>query len=254
MHTPKMPAKDSIYELGEAQANIVPTDKRVRVFSGGKVLADSKETLILRMTRKPVAYCFPEKDVKFSELDAGEKGEDEIGEFMSYRLRGHDTIQATAAKNYTDTGKIKGVLNGYTLFDAKAVEKLMEEDETITGHPRDPYTRIDVLQSNTRVEYIMKGRKIVDSERVMKLFETGLPVRYYIHPDDVDKDVLFPSKSETFCPYKGKATYWDLKIDGEVFHDMVWSYLEPYEEAMKVKGYFSFYMDRLDKVLVGGSE
>jgi hypothetical protein len=33
------------------------------------------------------------------------------------------------------------------------------------------------------------------------LFETGLPPRYYIPPEDVREDVLFKSQKTTQCPY-----------------------------------------------------
>lgn len=251
MHTPKFPDKDSMFEIGGKLISIVPTSKRIRAYSTDSLIADSNQPLILRVPRKPVTYCFSPKSVIKKNMELSGKGTDEYGEFESYNLRTTEGTVENIAKTYVSSPEVGGKLNGYTILDYEFIEKWMEEDEIIRGHPRDPYTRIDVLQSKTRVEYFIKGEKIVDANNILKLFETGLPTRYYIHPDDVNMDFLFPSESETFCPYKGKASYWDIRIGDKTLHDAVWSYLEPFDEVARTKGYFSFYEDVLDSILIG---
>ena len=56
------------------------------------------------------------------------------------------------------------------------------------------------------------------------LYETGLPTRYYLPKADVRMEFLTPTDSETACPYKGWAGYWNVQVtpDGPVHEDLVW--------------------------------
>jgi uncharacterized protein (DUF427 family) len=67
------------------------------------------------------------------------------------------------------------------------------------------------------------------------LFETGLPPRYYISPEDV----LVKSKT-TRCPYKGVASYWSVEVGGDRVEDLTWSYQDPIPEAARIKGLLAF--------------
>jgi uncharacterized protein (DUF427 family) len=53
---------------------------------------------------------------------------------------------------------------------------------------------------------------VAESRRPFLLFETGLPVRYYIPKEDVRMDLLLPGKGHSRCPYKGEASYWSDKV------------------------------------------
>ena len=75
-------------------------------------------------------------------------------------------------------------------------------------HARDPYRRVDVLHSSRHVRVTLNGEVVADSERPLLLFETGLPTRYYLPPQDVRLDLLRQSPTVTQCPYKGVATTW----------------------------------------------
>ncbi len=82
--------------------------------------------------------------------------------------------------------------------------KWFEEDEVVYTHPRDPYTRVDILASSRHVRVEVGGVVVADSASTPRLlFETGLPTRYYLPLTDVRLDLLQPSSSETYCPYKG---------------------------------------------------
>ena len=55
-----------------------------------------------------------------------------------------------------------------------------EEDDEVFVHARDPYHRIDVLDSSREVRVVVGGQTVAVTRRARFLFETGLPVRYYI--------------------------------------------------------------------------
>ncbi len=96
-------------------------------------------------------------------------------------------------------------LTGYLTFDFAAFE-WNEEDEPIVAHPHDPFKRIDILASTRHVRLEREGRLLAESSRPLLLFETSLPVRFYLPRADVVVD-LEPSDTVSYCAYKGRASY-----------------------------------------------
>jgi uncharacterized protein (DUF427 family) len=62
---------------------------------------------------------------------------------------------------------------------------------------------------------------LAETDHPKLLFETGLPPRYYIPPEDVRKEALVPSDKQTQCPYEGVASYYSVEAAGESFEDLV---------------------------------
>jgi uncharacterized protein (DUF427 family) len=114
-----------------------------------------------------------------------------------------------------------------------------EEDDPVVSHPHDPFARIDVLRSKRHVVVDVGGTIVADSTRPTALFETGLPVRWYLPRDDVRMDLLTPSDTHTTCAYKGQASY--LSASGAP--DVAWYYPDPLNDAVPVKDLVSFWRD-----------
>jgi uncharacterized protein (DUF427 family) len=121
-----------------------------------------------------------------------------------------------------------------------------EEDEEVFVHPRDPYTRVDILPTSREVRVELDGVTIARSTSARLLFETGLPVRYYLPKPHVRMDLLTPTPTVTACPYKGTAEYWSVTVDGTEHPDLVWSYRTPLPESQKIAGLMAFYNDKVD--------
>src|SRR5690606_22514404 len=102
---------------------------------------------------------------------------------------------------------------------------------------------------HVRIE--VAGEVIADTQRPSLLFETGLPVRYYIPQQDVRLERLTPTDSTTQCPYKGVARYWSVTAGGEVHEDLAWSYPFPIPECPKIEGLIAFYNERVDVYVDG---
>ena len=139
-----------------------------------------------------------------------------------------------------DESKIEEIA-GFVSFEWSAMSNWFEEDEEVFVHARDPYKRVDVLQSSRHVEVLIDGVKVADSSRPRLLFETGLPVRYYLPKTDVRLDLLVDSDTETSCPYKGDAGYWHVRTGDGLIEDIVWGYASPVAESAEIAGYMSFY-------------
>ncbi|MFJ3709242.1 DUF427 domain-containing protein [Streptomyces sp. NBC_01387] len=100
-----------------------------------------------------------------------------------------------------------------------------------TGH------RITVEQGTDHVRVVREGQVLAESRRPLLLHETGLPVRYYLPPEDVRTELLTPSDTHTHCPFKGDASYWSLPGAA----DLVWAYPEPLAQVAEIKDHFCFY-------------
>ncbi|MCX4659946.1 DUF427 domain-containing protein [Streptomyces uncialis] len=96
---------------------------------------------------------------------------------------------------------------------------------------------ITIEQGSALVRVVKDGRLLAESRRPLLLRETGCPVRYYLPPEDVRTELLTPSDTHTYCPFKGTASYWSLP-DAP---DLVWAYPEPKEAVAAVKDHLCFY-------------
>ena len=137
-------------------------------------------------------------------------------------------------------------LSDYVTFVWDAMDAWFEEDEQIFRHARDPYKRVDVLHSSRHIIVRVADTIVADSRRPSLLFETGLPVRYYIPKLDVRLDVLTPTATRSRCPYKGEACYWSIDVNGQHFEDVVWSYPAPIPEIPKIENLLAFYNEKVD--------
>jgi hypothetical protein len=64
------------------------------------------------------------------------------------------------------------------LVDEEQLDAWHEEDEQVFVHPRDPYHRVDILDSSRHVKVRVNGELVAETQRPKVLFETGLPPRY----------------------------------------------------------------------------
>ncbi|KAK6849809.1 hypothetical protein PG995_013642 [Apiospora arundinis] len=136
-----------------------------------------------------------------------------------------------------------------------------EEDERIYVHPRDPYKRIDILPSTRPVRVFVEGQLVASAPSAMHLYETGLPVRYYLPATSVAANLglLRASETTTQCPYKGEANYYSVVLPqpekgekGEtVAKDVVWYYKTPTHESARIAGLLCFYNEKVDIELDG---
>ena len=115
-----------------------------------------------------------------------------------------------------------------------------------SGFKTNPDYKITFEPSPRRVRVVSNGATIADSARAHLLFETRhLPV-YYFPRADVRMDLLTPTDHHSFCPYKGTAAYWTIKVGDKVSENAVWGYPEPFDEVAAISDFVAFYWDRVD--------
>ena len=110
-----------------------------------------------------------------------------------------------------------------------------------TGHT------ITISPANRHIEISLGGVKLADSDRAVRLEETGLQDRYYLPREDVRASYLRATAKKTTCPFKGEASYWSIDLDGDVHEDLVWSYEDPIPQAAGIAGLLCFYAEHVDQ-------
>jgi uncharacterized protein (DUF427 family) len=233
-----------------------PTDKRLRIYLNDEPVADTIDGLLVWEPRRVVpAYAVPERDVSARLESAGRV--DEVADlpvlvptnpFTVHSCTGEmvDVTAGTVRRPSAAFRPDDPDLAGYLTFDFSAFD-WREEDEPIVAHPHDPFKRIDILASDRHVRVEWEGRVLAESSRPLLLFETLLPVRFYLPRADVVVE-LEPTDTVTYCAYKGRASYFSVP-DGPA--DVAWTYHRPLREAEPVTDRIAFFNERVDIIVDG---
>jgi len=182
---------------------IEPFRRRVTATKEGRTVVASEHALLLHRPGQPPALAFPAADV-----------------------------DGVAAEDNADTP-------GYVTVPWDAVDAWFEEDEQMFGHPRNPYHRVDCLRSHRLLRVEAAGVTLVETTETMAVYETALDPRLYVDRRHV-RAALTQSALQTYCPYKGTATYWNVEVDGVVLPDIAWSYEDALPESAPLEHLLSF--------------
>ncbi|MDT8910167.1 DUF427 domain-containing protein [Amycolatopsis sp. PS_44_ISF1] len=104
---------------------------------------------------------------------------------------------------------------------------------------------ITVEPNPSRVVVKVGGQVVADSTRAQALSEAGYPAVLYIPREDVDLTGLARTEHETYCPYKGSASYYSITALGADGDNAVWTYEEPYDAVAEIKDHLAFYPNRV---------
>lgn len=232
-----------------------PSERHVVARIGDARLVDSlAPVLVWEPDRAVPGYVFPRADVDAGLLrPTGAPGHDrhpQVAQWYDVEVAGQ-VYPALVFEYAVDGLRDHLGVDWFLRDDAPGVEHWYEEDEEVFKHPRDPYKRVDAIPSSRHVEVHVDGVKVADSHRPVLLFETRLPVRYYLPVEDVDLSLLSETDLVTTCPYKGDARYWSVSAGDRVREDIVWSYPEPVRAVAAIEGRLAFYNEVVDLVVDG---
>ena len=192
------------------RVKVEPGQKRVRAMLAGTVIADTRRPLLVWEIPNFPAYYLPVSDIRSDVLVASDHVEHSPsrGDARFFHIQVGDRVALNAARQYPDSPIEE--LRAAVRIDWDAMDAWFEEDVEVYVHPRSPYTRVDVLASSRHVQVEVDGVLVANSNAPVLLFETGLPVRYYLPKTDVRMDLLRPTATTSGCPYKGTAEYLSL--------------------------------------------
>ena len=191
---------------------VEPHPRRVQAVRDGRLVIDTERALMVHRRDHPLSYVFPV---------------DEVGDLAT---------------------EPEPEAPGFVHVPWDAVDTWLEEGRELVHYPPNPYHRVDCRPTKRRLHVSVNGATLVDTDDTVILFETALEPRLYADPAHVRTDLLRPSKTSSYCNYKGFATYWSVVLDDGVIDDVAWSYEDPPPESLPIKGFLSFDADRADVV------
>lgn len=248
-----------------------PTVKHVRATLGGQTVVDTARAMLVWEPRRVVpGYAVPEKDIRagISPRRSAPRGNGPVGFMLPdvssipvfdprvpFDVRttpGEPVEVRVAGTDATAAGFRAGDpgLAGYVILAFADFDSWYEEDDEIISHPHDPYGRIDIRTTSRHVQLVLDGHILADTNRARMLFETTLPVRYYLPMEDVVVP-LEPSPTRSACSYKGHATWYSVIMGDSRLNDIAWQYEHPLSDAADVQDYIAFLDERLDLVIDG---
>jgi uncharacterized protein (DUF427 family) len=114
--------------------------------------------------------------------------------------------------------------------------------ESVWDYPRPP--ALEPAGAVLRVE--ADGTVIAASDRALRICETSQPPAYYFPPADVGLERLVEVEGNTFCEWKGLATYFDVVVDGRRIEQAAWTYRSPTDRYLEITDHVAFYAQKLD--------
>jgi uncharacterized protein (DUF427 family) len=210
-----------------------PAPQRLRVLFAKETVADSIHARLLHETRHLPVYYFPESDVRADLLVATAKRTrcPHKGEARYWSVRVGERLAENAVWGYPEPIGPASFLAGHLAFYWNAMDEWFAEDAQLFGHPRDPYTRIDVYPSSRHVRILVDGEVLADTRRSKALFESNHPTRWYVPPEDVRTEFFETSSYLTRCAYKGSASHFHVRVRGTLHEDLAWTYREPQHDG-----------------------
>src|SRR5262245_57074866 len=112
--------------------------------------------------------------------------------------------------------------------------------EPTASHP------ITVEPTRKNVTVRVKGALVAYADDALTLQESTYPAVQYMPLRDVVKERLTHSNTETYCPYKGDASYYNVVTEGGTVDDAIWTYEQPYPAVGQIPGHVAFYPDKAD--------
>lgn len=225
-------------------------EKRVRGYAGGELVVDARAPRLLHELGALPVWWFARDDLcgALSPTDRS-ADDDHLGRLRAWDLRVGDRVVRDAGSEVVEAAPGAPELAGLVRVEFDALDRWLEEEDEVVGHPRDPYHRVDVRRSGDHVAVRVGDTVVAESDRPLKVFETGLPVRVYVPVEDVRQEFLSPSLTRTICPYKGIAEYWALTVRDAFLPDAAWAYQQPLGEVLPVRDHVSFLADGVDVAL-----
>jgi len=220
---------------------VEPLRRRLRVRFGGTWIADSEHAVVLfEPGRYPVAY-FPQSDVAPDALQRTEHTTQhpDLGLTSWYTVRAGEHSAARGAWKHIQLPQFAQELQARVAFAWRAMDAFYEEDERVLGHAADSYHRIDIRQTSRHLVVQHANRVVADTKRPLVLYESGFAPRWYVPRLDVDESALTAVDQQTFCPYKGLCSYYNI---GDA-RQAAWSYRRAYSEVCRISDFVSFEPD-----------
>lgn len=123
-----------------------------------------------------------------------------------------------------------------------------EGQESVWDYPRPP--RLEATGRHLKI--VFNGETIAETTRAFRVLETSHPPVYYFPPEDVRTEFLTESANSSFCEWKGRAGYYDLRLGEKTVANAAWFYPNPTGDFAALKNHIAFYPSKMDACFVDG--
>lgn len=114
------------------------------------------------------------------------------------------------------------------------------------GFKNHPDHKISVQSFHGRVKVRFANTVLADTKNAVLVHETNHAEIYYIPMEDIKRGLLTKSSHVTRCPFKGKASYWNINIGDHEIDNALWAYEMPYDEMLELAGLGAFYASKVE--------
>jgi len=122
--------------------------------------------------------------------------------------------------------------------------------ESVWDYPRPP--RLE--DTDKHIQIVFGGVVVADTRRARRVLETSHPPVYYIPPDDVRMEHFTPAPGQSFCEWKGMASYLAITVGGKTAAHSAWFYPNPAPAFAALKNYVAVYPALMDSCTVNGEK
>ena len=115
-----------------------------------------------------------------------------------------------------------------------------------TESPAESNYRFSFEPESKRITAHFEGITLADSRHAMRFEETRIAPVYYFPREDVRMDLFERSEFVSYCPFKGNAAHYSLRMSDKNADNLLWSYEDPFRESAQIKDYVAFYPDQVE--------
>ena len=121
------------------------------------------------------------------------------------------------------------------------------KQESVCDYPRPP--RVEPVSEHITVTH--EGMQLVSTNNSVRVLETSHPPSYYLPMKDFAPGVLVPVQGQTYCEFKGAASYFDIVVGANRIPRAAWTYENPTKGFEDLAGKVALYASRVDECRVG---
>ena len=118
--------------------------------------------------------------------------------------------------------------------------------ESVWDYPRPPR----VEQSSEHVVVTHHGVVVADTTASLRVLETSHPPTYYLPRSAFADGVLRPGQGDSWCEWKGHASYLDVVVGDDVLPAIAWTYPTPSKGFEALVDHVALYPGRVDRCTV----
>ena len=119
------------------------------------------------------------------------------------------------------------------------------------GFEKHPNYAVNITPQDVEVVVRIADTEIARSRRAVLVEETKHRPVWYMPLEDVNNTLIEATDTDTYCPFKGHASYWSVTTSEGAVSDAIWAYMSPYDECEALRGYASFYTNKVDLFVNG---